>query len=70
MSDAVRKPCEEVEGRTLMSGEYIAEVGAIEDVLKCWQHLHPYGRPVFAGYESGTVSLGIDRRNLRMYLAE
>ena len=70
MSDAVRKPCEEVEGRTLVSGEDIAEVGAIEDVLQCRQHLHPYGRSVLAGYESVTVSLGFDRRNLWMYLAE
>ena len=62
MSNSVGKPCEEVEGSALVSGEDVAEVGAVKDVLKCWQHLDPNGRSVFARYESVTVSLGVVRR--------
>lgn len=35
-----------------MGGEYVAEIGTVQDILKCGQDLDPNGRSPFGGYES------------------
>lgn len=51
VGDAVRQPSQHVEKGALVGGEDVAQVRAVEDVLKCRKHADPNGRAVLAGDE-------------------
>ena len=55
VGDAVGQPSQNVEECALVCGENVAQVGAVEDVLKCRENSHPDGRTVLSGNEFAGV---------------
>ena len=70
MANSVGEPGKEIKGSILVSGENVAEVGAIEDILECRKDFYPYRRAIFARDESAEVSIGTAVGSGGTHLAE
>lgn len=49
MDNAVWQPGKNIEEYTLVCGENIAKIGAVNDVLECWKNSDPNWRSILCG---------------------
>ncbi len=52
VTQAIRKPCQQVQRSTLVCGEDVAQVGTVEDVFKRGEDFNPDRRSPFRGDKS------------------